>query len=197
MSYHASRRLLQMLNAFEEEVGIIETVLNQQEKVILEFREYLNPSTFQNPTIARTLKFDDEKKAIERILIKISQQKQRCPELKQRAKALAIQNVQLIETQQDANGRAILIFTLITVLFVPLSFVAGFFGMNVAGINPTTSTTTHFWAVALPLTGGIIALSIFILFVGEDRWATVMNLPFMLWAGMKDRIESSEILTGR
>ena len=181
VSSHASRRLLLMLNAFEEEVTIIENVFKQQEMVLQEFRQTLDPSSFRSPSIARKIEFDYENQAIERILTHIHDQKACCPELKQRAKALAIQNVQLIETQQDANSRAILIFTLITVLFVPLSFVAGFFGMNVAGINPTTSTTMHFWAVAFPLTGAIVLLSAFILLVGEDRWAAAMALPSRLW----------------
>ena len=165
----------------------MEEVLDQQRKVLLEFRAALDPKSFRQPQIARKLRFDDEYKAIERVLRRIQSQKSACPELKQRAKALAVQNVQLVETLQDDNSRAILIFTFITVLFLPLSFVAGFFGMNVAGINPTTSTTRHFWAVALPLTGGILLLCAFVLFVGEGFWFALTDVPRQWWMRFRRR----------
>ena len=162
-------------------------MLDQQKKVLLEFRAYSDPDSFKTAKTPRKLKFDNESKAIDRILHRIATQKTTCAELKQRAKALAVQNVQLVETLQDDNSRAILIFTLITVLFLPLSFVAGYFGMNVAGINPTTSTTRHFWVVALPLTGGILLLCAFVLLVGEDFWLAIHEAPRKWWMKIRRR----------
>ena len=158
-------------------------MLDQQEKVLCEMRSALSPqwSKLIDNFATRRLRFNDESAAIERVLQRIRLQKSACPDLKQRVKALAVQNVQLVETLQDDNSRAILIFTLITVLFLPLSFVAGFFGMNVSGIDPATSTTRHFWAVALPLTGGILLLGGFVLLVGEDFWFASKDVLRRWW----------------
>lgn len=166
-----------MINSFEEEVGIINNVLLQQERVLVQFRGYLNPTTFKTPSTARKMRFNFETKGIERILVTIREQLRNCKELKERAAVLAHKNVQLVETLQDDNGRAIFIFTLVTVLFLPLSFVAGFFGMNVIGISGTSSTTWHFWEIALPLTGGIVALCVAVIFRGEDIWFMCAGLP--------------------
>jgi Mg2+ and Co2+ transporter CorA len=65
------------------------------------------------------------------------------------------ENVQLVETWQDENSNSIFIFTIVTIIFLPLSFVTGFFGMNLQGISGTTKKTVHFWEVAAPLTVGI------------------------------------------
>lgn len=172
-----SRRLLQMINAFEEEIGIVNDVLLQQKRVLVEFREYLNPASFNIPSTARKMRFDFEKKGIERILVANREQLKNCAELKERTKTLAVQNVHLVETMQDDNGRAIFIFTFITVLFLPLTFIAGVFGMNLVGISDTTSTSLHFWEIALPVTGGIIVLCAAVIVWGERIWFGVAGLP--------------------
>ena len=167
MKRRASRRLLQGINAFEEEVAIVNDILVQQEKVLQAFRGYLEPSSFKRPSTARKLRFEFEKKGIERILTSIREQLRNCTELRERARVLAVQDVHLVETLQDDNNRAIFIFTFVTVLFLPLSFVAGFFGMNLVGISGTTSTTRHFWVTAAPVTAGIMVLCAAVVFCGE------------------------------
>ena len=166
-----------MVNAFEEEVSIVNDVLLQQQKVLLEFWEYLKPSSFKTPSIARKMRFDFEEKGIERILSSIRDQLRDCIELRDRAKVLAIQNVQLVETLQDDNGRAIFIFTFITVLFLPLTFVAGFFGMNLAGISGTKQTSMHFWYIALPVTAAIMVICAAVVFEGEELWFALKLMP--------------------
>ncbi|KAL8704098.1 MAG: hypothetical protein Q9201_002732 [Fulgogasparrea decipioides] len=174
---HSSRRLLQKLNAFEEEVDVVNEVLLQQIQVLSAFRDCLDPTKFKRPTTARKMRFEFEKQGIERILIHIREQLRHCTELRERAKVLAVQNVQLVETLADDNSRAIFVFTFITVLFLPLSFVAGFFGMNLAGIADTKSKVRHFWYIALPLTGGILVLCAVFVAWGESIWFAVADLP--------------------
>lgn len=172
-----SRRLLKRINAFQEEVGIVTSVLSQQHNVLIEFRTCLDPAEFKRPTTARKMRFEFEKSRIKRILTHINDQRRYCKELCDRAKVLEDQNVRLVETLTDDNSRAIFIFTFITILFLPLSFVASFFGMNVVGINPTKSTTSHFWVIGAPLTGGIIVICMIFVFKGEDVWFFLADLP--------------------
>lgn len=166
----ASRRLLQKINELQEEVTIVNDVFKQQVNVLLKFRECLDPKTFGMASITRRLRYEYECKGIDRILDCIRERLRSCAELKERAKLLAIENVQLVETLQDDNSKAIFIFTVVTVMFLPLSFVAGFFGMNVVGISGTTSTVRHFWVISLPLTFGIIIMCAVIGLKGEDAY---------------------------
>lgn len=152
----------------------------QQQKVLNQFRTCLDPAEFKRPTTARKMRFKFEKIGIERVLTHIKDQRRYCKELCDRAKVLEDRNVRLVETLADDNSRAIFIFTFITILFLPLSFVATFFGMNVVGINPTTSTTKHFWVVGAPLTGGIFVICLIFVFRGEDVWFFLADLPARL-----------------
>ena len=95
-----------------------------------------------------------------------------CTELQRRANRLADQNVKLVETYQDDNNKTLLIFTVVTVTFLPLSFVTGFFGMNVQGINPTTSTVKHFWVIAIPISVGVVIIALILANWGrlKRRW---------------------------
>ena len=62
------------------------------------------------------MRFGFETRGIESILVTVREQLRNCTELKERAAFLAYKNVQLVETLQDDNGRAIFIFTSVTVL---------------------------------------------------------------------------------
>lgn len=167
-----------MINAFEEEVAIVHGVLLQQRRVLAEFQGYLNPSSIDTPSTARKIRFDFEKKSIERVLLNLREQSKSCAELQKRAKLLAMQNVQLIETLQDDNSRAIFVFTFITVLFLPLSFVAGFFGMNLQ--MDTSQNTSLFWKTAAPVTGAIMLLCFAVIRWGERMWFGIAWLKGVL-----------------
>jgi Mg2+ and Co2+ transporter CorA len=40
-----------------------------------------------------------------------------------------------IEVAEEGNSKAVLVFTLVTIIFLPLSFVASLFGMNTADMR--------------------------------------------------------------
>ena len=99
-----------------------------------------------------------------------------CDELITRAKSHTIQNIQLVETFQDDNSKAIFVFTIVTILFLPMSFVASFFGMNVIGISATATTLKHFWSISLPLTFGIVIPCTVIALKGEEVYFRITRI---------------------
>ena len=133
------------------------------------YRQSLDPDTFKEPSIPRKMKFGYESTSIDRILKSISERIIDCVELRERASRLAVQNVQLVETQQDDNSKAILVFTVVTITFLPLTFVTGFFGMNLAGIGGTTSSVKHFWVIAVPVTFGVVVVCLLIGYSGAIK----------------------------
>lgn len=45
----------------------------------------------------------------------------------------------------DSQNKAVLVFTIVTVIFLPLSFFTSYYGMNLTGIIDTAKTERYFW----------------------------------------------------
>ena len=187
VKFEASRGLLSELNEFVEEVTIINDVLKQQMNVLLQFRASLDPRLFYNAAIARHIQFRYESREIDKILIRIREQLQAFEELRERAKQLALENVQLVDTSQEQNGKYLFVFTVVTVFFLPATFVAGFFGMNLQGINPSPWGVKHFWEIAVPLTAGVVLVALVFARTIDDllaAWSRWWNRKKQEWFGI-------------
>lgn len=62
----------------------------------------------------------------------------------------------MIEVRKESNSKAIIIFTIVTVVFLPLSFVTSYLGMNSVDIRDGTFHQSLFWIIAIPSAGGLI-----------------------------------------
>lgn len=74
---------------------------------------------------------------------------------------------QSLEITED-HGKAIMVFTIVTVIFLPLSFVTSFLGMNTTDIRDMGSSSSLFWAIAVPLTAITMASVLYIGYNGDD-----------------------------
>ncbi|CAN9341211.1 unnamed protein product [Alternaria alternata] len=62
----------------------------------------------------------------------------------------------------STQGRAVMLFTIITVVFLPLSFFTSYFGQNVKELtgDDDNPSTWHLWRVATPITVVIIVVAL-------------------------------------
>jgi hypothetical protein len=70
---------------------------------------------------------------------------------------------------EEGDSKAILIFTLVTIVFLPLSFVSSVFGMNTVDVRDMASTQRLFWIVALPVTAAVGGMSLLAAYGGSSR----------------------------
>ncbi|KAI4198731.1 MAG: hypothetical protein LQ350_005115 [Teloschistes chrysophthalmus] len=80
----------------------------------------------------------------------------------------------------ESNNKAILAFTIVTIIFLPLSFFSGYFGMNLQGVVNTERTERYFWAVCGTAT--VCVVSATIIFGFKERiyrwlWTNRMQHP--------------------
>ncbi|KAI0098169.1 hypothetical protein GGR51DRAFT_437161 [Nemania sp. FL0031] len=134
------RGLLNDLDQVEEEMDSIVYTICQQIQVL----DQLSPIYSKRmPKLMAVI--DSTKRALEEKLGVYD-------DLKIRTRAMARQVIRQLEIKQDSNNKAITIFTIVTVLFLPLSFVTSYLGMNTADIRETNSKQGLFWSIAIPLT---------------------------------------------
>ena len=93
---------------------------------------------------------------------------------------LFAQNEKRVIVTKDRRDAAVYAFTIVTIIFLPLSTVAGIMGMNTNDIRNMEQDQWLFWAVAGPVTAAVV-------FIG------------LLWAGELDNIRRylAELWRGR
>lgn len=62
---------------------------------------------------------------------------------------------------QDWRDNAAVVFTIITVIFLPLSFVASVFGMNTADVRDMALTQWVFWVSACSFTVVVVLMTVY------------------------------------
>jgi len=80
-------------------------------------------------------------------------------EIKKHAYELERWNLSKIESNKDRHDNAIYAFTIVTVIFLPLSFITGYLGMNTSDINNMAQGQWVFWAAAVPFTTIIVLVT--------------------------------------
>ncbi|GAB1319320.1 hypothetical protein MFIFM68171_09530 [Madurella fahalii] len=80
------------------------------------------------------------------------------------------------EAKETAKqGKTILLFTIITILFLPLSFIAAIFSMNAHEIIPESNRPiSEIFSIMFPTTVAILFLSLFLGFNNSISWLVVM-----------------------
>lgn len=81
----------------------------------------------------------------------------------------------------ESNNKAILVFTAVTIVFLPLSFFTSYFGMNLQGVVNTTKTESYFWAIC----GSIAILIISFTFLYGFR----NRIGWLIWGRIRSQKE--------
>ncbi|THV51590.1 hypothetical protein BGAL_0105g00040 [Botrytis galanthina] len=92
-----------------------------------------------------------------------------------RAMYLEDWNLRSIDTNKDRQETAVYAFTIVTIIFLPLSTVASILGMNTNDVRNMEVTQWVFWVIAIPITIIIIILVL----IWSDEW-------YNFWAGFKN-----------
>lgn len=93
--------------------------------------------------------------------------------VQQRQLATQTQHLAVEEAKSSrVQSRSVMIFTAITIIFLPLSFFTSYFGMNVTDIVHTAHNSRYFWLVAGPTSGSIV-----IIVFALAKWMSVVREP--------------------
>lgn len=74
---------------------------------------------------------------------------------------------------------AIFVFTIVTVIFLPLSFATSYFGMNTNDIRDIDRGQGFFWAIAGPLTV-VVLLTAWLIASRGPRWKKALQVQSLM-----------------
>ncbi|KAF9636426.1 hypothetical protein BFW01_g7322 [Lasiodiplodia theobromae] len=151
------KRLIQEINFLEEELNALSVVSTWQGDALTDYRTALRSEGNQRNTRRQQLQPFQEK--LMESIDKLLQGDQETYEFtRDQCSPLALKVKQSTEINEEDHGKAIFVFTVVTTIFLPLSFVTSFLGMNTTDIRDTTYSQSLFWMIALPVTAIVMAL---------------------------------------
>lgn len=157
---HASVRVYDKIKLLREELDVIKDTLLQQKDVMQDFKTIVSGNT-QSASLSVTV--------IDGILEKIEQRIDDFDELQVQAENARHLATQSISLKAENNSKAILVFTVTTVTFLPMSFVTSYLGMNTSDLRNMDSGQTLFWAIGAPLAFIVLSAALVAAFYDTHR----------------------------
>ncbi|KAE8846396.1 hypothetical protein PTNB73_02378 [Pyrenophora teres f. teres] len=148
----ASKRLLRDINLLEDELQILIAVNTWQTNLIQNYTRVLDDSSYEQELPSRKGMFPYERDLLRTCLKNLLLARDDFADLQDLCRPLSDRTKQILEINEEDHGKAIMVFTVVTVIFLPLSFATSYFGMNTSDIRDMDQTQTLFWSVAIPLT---------------------------------------------
>ncbi|KAJ9669259.1 hypothetical protein H2201_000611 [Coniosporium apollinis] len=153
------------ISFLRQEVDAITRVLNEQIQILENFKSGLETRLDYSPN---PINLDGERvedRVVYNCLASVGGKLNSFQDMRNQLDSLQIWNIQMIDSNKDRQETALYVFTIVTVIFLPLSFVSGFLGMNTSDIRDMSSKQWLFWAIGIPLTSVIIIVGL--LWVGH------------------------------
>jgi hypothetical protein len=150
-----------------EELGLIASIHTQQQELLKNYLRILEPCTFRATTFIRAARFRVETPFINTEIKNSYSIRLRISDLDSRLEDVSNHVSRMLEIQQENNGNAIIVFTMVTIIFLPLSWATSYLGMNTSDIRDLSQGQWLFWLIALPVTTVVIGLAVLVVLKGE------------------------------
>jgi hypothetical protein len=168
VNHRPGKRLLRDINLLQEELQVLMQVNTWQTMLIQNYLTVLDDTTYEKDIPARRSMFAYERTLLSTSLDNLDLARQDYIDLVRRCEPLASNTKQSLEINEEDHGKAIMVFTIVTVIFLPLSFVTSYFGMNTSDIRDMDQRQSLFWSVAIPLTVVTVGSCLLVGYNGDE-----------------------------
>jgi len=161
----------------KEELKILGEVYKKQWKLFDSMGSILDPRSYRATTRAKIAEYNIQHTWLTELFYKWGDQDDELSRLIQECNDVEQLAVNLINVEEKDHGKAILVFTIITIVFLPLSFVSSLFGMNTADIRDMDHGQSLFWESALPFTAAIVLITLLVAYKGNkiEEWSSTLR----------------------
>ncbi|KAH8886417.1 hypothetical protein GQ53DRAFT_343835 [Thozetella sp. PMI_491] len=175
----AQRRIFLDVHNLEEELEALRGLVNKQRDQLEWYLDSIDPG---NSLFEEDRRFESYQVEKDYTTVQIRKLRRRAADisrLQDRCKALKDQVKQTLEIIEEDHGKAIRVFTIVTLFFLPMSFVTGFMGMNTDDIRNMENTQVLFWSVAVPVTVFVLSLAFVYAYKGDniEDWVSSVLQP--------------------
>lgn len=156
------------IHGVEEELQGLDKLFHSQETCLYNFMALVDPLTSRYTTEVRLREFQVELQYGNSQLRDLINKRREIDNLATRLRFLKDQVKQTIEILEEDHGKAIRVFTVVTLFFLPLSFVSSFLGMNTVDVRNSDANQGIFWMTGVPITVAVLALAFIYGYKGDE-----------------------------
>lgn len=182
--YHRpQRRVFLDIYSFEEELMALQSLLSAQRKLLETYNLLMSsvatgfmPAYPPASWVLGNTEFIRQVSQVEQQGAELKMLQDKCSALKEQVK-------QAIEVIEENHGKAIRVFTIVTLFFLPLSFVSTFLGMNTTDVDGLKWDQSIFWITSLPITAMVLILALLYGYKGDEMsdWFRSKTKTKQLW----------------
>ncbi|KAK7538589.1 uncharacterized protein J3D65DRAFT_622491 [Phyllosticta citribraziliensis] len=172
------RKLIREINQFQEELTFLQETCTTLRHTLENYSKVLDPNSYQVANERRKAQYQLEREAIRMTIDKIERKESRFKKLAKDCDVSVSKARMGIEIRDEDHGKAIFVFTVVTTIFLPLSFITSYFGMNFADVRDTAWNQDMYWAIAGPTTLAVGATVLIISYSTDE----LKNLFKFLWS---------------
>ena len=162
------RRVFLDIYDLQEELDAVQNLTETQMKLLDNFLLVTNPECLKNPDKSSARRFEASRGYAHNLRAQLARKQEEIRILKNKSASLKEQVKQAIEILEEGHGKAIRVFTIVTLFFLPLSFVSTFLGMNTTDISDMDWDQRIFWATSIPITVLVLGLAFLYGYKGDE-----------------------------
>ncbi|KAL6798325.1 hypothetical protein J3E68DRAFT_449296 [Trichoderma sp. SZMC 28012] len=162
------KRVFLDIHGLEEELQALDKLVDSQESCLYNVLTVIDPLTSRYTTETRLREFRAEVQYGNVQLHQLLERRREIDNLATRLWILKDQVKQTIEIMEEDHGKAIRVFTVVTLFFLPLSFVSSFLGMNTVDVRDSNWNQQIFWITGIPMTVVVLSLAWIYGYKGEE-----------------------------
>ncbi|KAK4085052.1 uncharacterized protein Triagg1_42 [Trichoderma aggressivum f. europaeum] len=170
------KRVFLNIRNLEEELDGLDSLLSNQRECLHKFAKSISPDTLRLTTMTRVGQNRVEKAYQDNHTRQLDMRIQEVQNMKTRSRFLEEQVKQDIEIMEEDHGKAIRVFTIVTLFFLPMSFVSSFMGMNTADVRDMHYKQGLFWVTGIPVTLFVLTLACIYGYKGDEICDWAMQL---------------------
>lgn len=174
------RRLLWPIQDLREELSVVRKVYEWQDNAYKDYLRAILKRTLEAASSGRSEMIPVEEDVLDNAIGQLEYEYAVILDAEAHTEGLRNELRQNIEILEEDHGKAILVFSIVTAVFLPLSFVTSFFGMNTTDVRNTNHGQGFFWVIAIPVTAGIVGISVLIAYRGANIYAFLSKAYYSL-----------------
>ena len=162
-----TQSLIYQISTVDDELRIFKNILRSQEDVISQVACYVSKMLNNSDDGALVLDQGSDRSREPRLVTLLKRKSQlqhqrlvsEVESHQDTVLRLKTQAALLINVKAEGQGLAIFIFTIVTVIFLPLSFATSYLGMNTSDIRDLEQGQWLLWAIGGPLTVFVVLVA--------------------------------------